>query len=968
MIKSKFVILTLGLTAAISPLAIIAACANNPSTEISKKEEPTVLKQKQFLASDLKLDQPIAISQQLINQQWIVDHKNLLFNGTTKHLNSSKQILELNVIKINDQLNIDFKLAANSYVDQTYQVANDISSIFSFKITNFVSDQIPDLPEQIDLSKIVEQATFDVNNKNQILPSQVKPEQLVWEQSNANTNVDLEVIDLIPDDQNGKLGYQVKFSQKDLTTNLKNLVVKPNDAKAINGFKVQASTPSDQSKLDQEITRLEKEAKTIINVTKLSTIDIINYQSQPATFKTNLINLKENEFSYHVFKFNVDSQKTLTIDLFVKYKSATKFVQLSKQIEVLEINIDDPNWLRKAELDRLNKLITNSVLLKTTFSTQEKEQLEKNPNQVLKHLFNFVSTFGFHYQILDLKFSPIQANKSSKLTFKISAKLWRTPEGQKPIITSNQFSYDVAILDDVIEEIKPPQATAKGWKIKPTKNATPGMDNGVFNGSYNLTIDLQKDNQIDFADPNLDAEKLIKTIFNKKQDLFIDIEGQLDPNWDWDSYTMFYNDGDIKDNKNQLIGFTYQIQFEYVDSDLLNQPELDNTLMIILNLTNGYNSGNQPAKPTAEQIWNDLKTKFINLIKNQAIDDDKLHFDLAGNGIYGFPQINADNPSRADHFSNFLNFSPTQFMVDNQHLVKAKIEDGSINYLTNTIKFKWVLEGLNNNSIEVDLSQYHEEFSNQVIQYEPKNKWADAIRFDDKDPQLAIANGISLNNILDRFGLSNQFVSENLLKERFARFGQSWTWKARELANYLRFTFYQAFNDGADAINMAILGPDINNLPWNANPQDYIIVLKAKLNAKAQGTYLPYLQMFGANVPIQARSWKTGDIIEIRLQASSIPTQPDVVKNANEILPGLGPGNVLGTGQGATQAYLNSPPRNDLYSIALGSNALSINVNNQPYLTNHKANHRFIAFNMLSRYDFKDLINPEPTPEQGWIS
>lgn len=963
MIKSKFVILTLGLTAAISPLAIIAACSNNPTTEISKKEEPTVLKQKQFLASDLKLDQPIAISQQLINQQWIVDHKNLLFNGTTKHLNSSKQILELNVIKINDQLNIDFKLAANSYVDQTYQVANDISSIFSFKITNFVSDQIPDLPEQIDLSKIVEQATFDVNNKNQILPSQVKPEQLVWEQSNANTNVDLEVIDLIPDDQNGKLGYQVKFSQKDLTTNLENLVVKPNDAKAINGFKVQVSTPSDQSKLDEEITRLEKEAKTIINVTKLSTIDIINYQSQPATFKTNLINLKENEFSYHVFKFNVDSQKTLTIDLFVKYKSATKFVQLSKQIEVLEINLDDPNWLRKAELDRLNKLITNSVLLKTTFSTQEKEQLEKNPNQVLKHLFNFVSTFGFHYQIVDLKFSPIQANKSSKLTFKISAKLWRTPEGQKPIITSNQFSYDVEVIEEAADSL-PPVPTPNGWEISPSDQVTTDPTDPEIKL---LTIDLKADPQLDFAKyENADVQtidSLMMKIFNKAQDQFIKVTGDLPNDWDWNKYLTLSFDNEIRNQKNELIGYKYLFQFQYV-----NSQNLEDWFLINVDITNGYNSGNQPAKPTAEQIWNDLKTKFTNLIKNQAIDDDKLHFDLAGNGIYGFAQINADNPSRADHFSNFLNFSPTQFMVDNQHLVKAKIEDGSINYLTNTIKFKWVLEGLNNNSIGVDLSQYHEEFNNQVIQYKPKNKWADAIRFDDKDPQLAIANGISLNNILDRFGLSNQFVSENLLKERFARFGQSWTWKARELANYLRFTFYQAFNDAADAINVAILGPDINNLAWNANPQDYTIVLKAKLNAKAQGTYLPYLQMFGANVPIQAKSWKTGDIIEIRLQASSIPTQPDVVKNANEILPGLGPGNVLGTGQGATQAYLNSPPRNDLYSIALGSNALTINVNNQPYLTNHKANHRFIAFNMLSRYDFKDLINPEPTPEQGWIS
>ena len=76
----------------------------------------------------------------------------------------------------------------------------------------------------------------------------------------------------------------------------------------------------------------------------------------------------------------------------------------------------------------------------------------------------------------------------------------------------------------------------------------------------------------------------------------------------------------------------------------------------------------------------------------------------------------------------------------------------------------------------------------------------------------------------------------------------------------------------------------------------------------------------------------------------------------------------MGTGQGADQAYLNSPPRNDIYSIALGSNVLNITVNGQPYVTNLSANHRFIAFNLLSRYDFKDLVTPEPTPEAGWTS
>ena len=327
-----------------------------------------------------------------------------------------------------------------------------------------------------------------------------------------------------------------------------------------------------------------------------------------------------------------------------------------------------------------------------------------------------------------------------------------------------------------------------------------------------------------------------------------------------------------------------------------------------------------------------------------------------------------ENPSKSEHFSNFLNFSPTEFMTNNKMLVKPSVKDATINYLTNTIKFTWVLEGLNNTNLGIDLSSYQEEFTNQTIQYQPKGKWQDAIKFDNNNSQLNIPDAISLNNILDRFGLSNKFVSETILKDKFKQFGTNWTWKARELVNYVRFTFFQGFNDGADAINMGIVGIDPNTTPLNKNPQKYQIVLKAKLNANAQGTYLPYLQQFGSAIGASARTWQSGEIIEIRLDVNSIPETPDVVKNANEILPGLSPGNVLGTGQGAEQAYLNSPPRNDIYSIALGSNLLNIKVNDQLYVTNLSANHRFIAFNFLSRYDFKDPLNPEPTPETGWTS
>ena len=367
-------------------------------------------------------------------------------------------------------------------------------------------------------------------------------------------------------------------------------------------------------------------------------------------------------------------------------------------------------------------------------------------------------------------------------------------------------------------------------------------------------------------------------------------------------------------------------------------------------------------------MWNDLTTKFSALIATQKIDDDKLHLDWSKNGIMGFGQLGWENPNKPEHFSNFLNFSPTEFRVANQHLVDVKVKDASINYLTNTIKFTWRLEGLNNNDLGINLSAYNKEFPDQVIQYQPSGKWKDAITFNESDPDLKIANGISLNNILDRFGLNNKFVSEINLKDKFRQLGANWTWKARELVNYVRFTFFQGFNDGASALNMALVGIDPTNTSLNQNPQNYQIVLKAKLNANAQGTYLPYLQQFGAGINASQRAWKSGDIIEIRLNVNSIPETPDVVKSANEILPGLAPGNVLGTGQGAEQAYLNSPPRNDIYSIALGSNVLNITVNGQSYVSNLSANHRFIAFNLLSRYDFQDLVTPEPTPEAGWTS
>ena len=966
MIKRKFFSLGIGLAISLSPLALIAACTteSNQDNSNEKQEIPTVLKQDKFSAQELGIKQSILAAAKLINPEWIVNNKDIIFDGTTTLLTKPTQVINFLEPSVNqDELVISFQLSAGSYIDSNQKPATISSSPIKFVITNFPSDTVDPSPDElIDLKPIASQATFDVVNKNQ-LPSQITTIDLIWKEATHHQDVDFKVNTLFADDQNGRLGYNVTFYQKNINNNNEIITVSSTDSKAITGLKTKPINSSDQTLVNQEIERLQK-SDNVINVNQLSTIDIINFTNKPQDFLQFLTNLNSTNFQYQVISFNVDENTSnLSIDLKVTKASASATVKLTKKIKIVAINIEDPNWLRQAERNRLNHLAKNSFLTQTTFSEKEiKESLQVNPNLLLKYIFKFVSTYGFHYRVFDLKFSPKQKNQEVAkytMSFRIEAKLWRTTEVVKPSIITDLFSYDIDVTYEKNTPVNAPQPTQKGWTIEPSDAAKPSLNpDGTPDGSYNLTIDLNQNQDLDFAYINAEnSDELIFKIFETKKELFIKINGELAPNWDWKNYTYFQYMDDNFNDQNQLSGLQYYLQFEYV-----NSKNLSDSLIINLDLINGYNSGAQPNKPNPEQLWTKYLDEFQKLIKTQKIDENKLH--LGNNEIYGFAQIGTDNPSKSDYFANFLNFSPTEFTKEHQFLVDVKTKDASIDYLTNTIKFKWVLEGRNNTNININLADKNWESNEQVIKYVPTNQWADQIKFDNSD-QLNIPNSISINNILDRFALGNEFVSETILKERFARFGNNWTWKARELANYVRFTFYQAFNDGAEAINMAI-----ENFPQNANltdnPQGYTIVLKAKLNVKVQGNYLPYLQMFGLGAPIQARQWSAGDIIEIRLNAADIPARPDVVTNGNEILPGMGPGNVLGTGKGATEAYLNTPPRNDLFSIALGTIYLTINHNGNTYLSTQKASHRFLALNMLSRYDFKDQILPEPKPEEGW--
>ena len=940
---------------AIAPVALVSACANS-----ELKKSPTILKSKKFKSKNLNLDQDLKISLNQIKPSWLLANKNKIFQGELSYFNSEKQVENFQVnVDSQNQVNVEFNLVSGAYIDNFGEISTKNWTI-NFVINGFKLND--DQPEIIDLEEIVNQATFDVDSKlKQGFASAVQLKDLKWNEENLNNQLGLKINHLFPDDSVGKLGFNFSFYQKNLTTNYLTINVLSTDDKAISGFKIKPVESGDEQIVNQEINRLKQ--TNVIDVTKLTSLEIIQYQEQPQQFIANLINLDFAKFSYDVLSFESkdlsNNKSMITILLQVSYKSAKALLRLSKEIEVLNVNINNPNLVRATELNRLNNLAKNSYLLKTSFNENEIKSLEKNPTDLLKIIFNFVSQQYFHYHVDQMKIVPIKNDGntiSAQLNFVIQAKYWKTVEQIKPIITSKQFSYPITISYHA--DVPVPEPTPAGWEITPSDKATPVKDdNGdVMEGSYGLEIDLQNNNQFDLAlidwNNGDQVEAMVKAIFKDRQDWFIKQTGDLPDNWNWDNYTTFYDFIPTVDNNLKKInGWTVESQFEYVDS-----KDLSKWFAISIKFINGYNSGKELPKPDAKSTWDKIQAQFEDLVKKQNFDENKLHQGL--NGVYSFAQIGVDNPVKGDYFANFLNFSITEFIKKWGFFVDVEISDASINYLTNAVEFKWHLKG------QKDLDQYKWDSELVKIQYQPSGNWKDSIQFDDQG-DLAISNSTSINNILDRFTFGNEFIPKNLLSEKFDRFGANWTWKARELANYVRFTFYQAFNNGASAINMAI--ENLPNAKLNENPGNYTIVLKAKLNSQAQGNYLPYLQMFGLGLGIQPKSWQVNDLIEIRLDVIEPSLRPDVVTDGNEIFPGMNPGAVLGTGQGAVSAYLNTPPRTDLYSISLGKTNLKINHNKQSYV-NANANHRFLALNMLSRYDFKDPLwsSSEPPLLPGW--
>lgn len=967
MIFKKLLIWSSASIAAVSPVALVAACTN--SNEQNDSLQATTLKTN-LNVNQLGLSSNIKEAVKQINPLWIIKNKNNIFDGETKYLNNPSQIEDIKFSVENaNQLNVNLKLAAQSYVDTTGELAQN-SANFNLVINGFIEENPTE--QKIDLNILAQQATFDVKDKNR-LASQVKTSEIIWNQEQNNKNVLFTVNNLIPDDKTGKLGFNFTFSQINYPNNHLTINVDSSSNKSINGFTIAKPTPNDQTLVDQEATRLTNlGANQIINLTSLKVEQLNQYQMQPNSFLTNLNHLNQSQFQYQINQFSYrdvtknNSQALIAINLLISKNGAQKTISLEKTIGVEISNnpdekppVTNEDLVRSIELKRLNNLINNSFLTKTVFNEQEIKQLASKPNDVLKILFAFVNQQYFQYRVSDFKInlkSRSEHQVSATINFAIEARLWKADDDINKVIKSEQFSFPITInyQSDDSNNLDPSKYT---WKIKPVSKAIDNND-----GSYDLTIDLNNNSNLDLAQVNWndgdEVEKIVKQMFKDQQNLFVDVEGTLDPNWTWDDNFMSTGFEATKTNGTKVDGFNgvvYILNF--------NSQDLEDQLILDLKFINGYNSGQTNGSTNdPEKLWQQYQKDFQALIAKQEFDQQKLH--LGNNDVYSFSQIVADRETDGRFFANFLNFSPSEFWKSSQWLVKPTVSEAKINYLTNEVSFKWNLEGRNNQSLGINLSGKTWTSNVQTIKYQPSGNWKDVINFQTND-QLAIANSVSINNILDRFAISNNFRDVNSQKELLERFGKNWTWKAREFAQYLRFTFYQAFNDGADAINMGII-----NLPkdeLNQNPDGYTIVLKAKLNDNGAGQYNPFFQMFGAGANTQSRNWQAGDIVELRLTVDSVAQIPDVVTAAGEILPGFGIGDSLGKGRGVNDVYLNQPPRTDMFSIFMGSQRMEVKVNDQIYMSSTKAVHRYLGFNLMNRYNFQDPIWKEPPKTDGWI-
>ena len=963
----------------LSPLVVIASCTSNTSNEEQKPQlqQPTTIKNA-IDYQDLGLSSDLNVAKNQIDASFIVLNKARFFNGTTNLLKQAEQISQLKVSLANQNqtLVVSFALTSQSFIE-----ANGLPNIsmrnFQTLITGFKTLNPPpsvEQPDQIlkELDLIIQQATFDVQNKAR-LASTINSTEIIWNQKVAHSGVELYINQLLPDDQNGQLGMQGLFYKNNL---YRDFTISADNVKAIKGFQKQPAA-NDMQLIFQEAARLQQQIEQVIPQNEFNINDLNRFKANPQSFS--LANLQSG-FNYLVKEFNFGAttnfakqNNKVPIQIALKVQISKnqnhQVVTLTKKAFALANQnpgddlrpwFPDPEAMRNHEVLRLNKLQTNHLLKQKDFTSAQIAAFQAQPTKFLANIFGLVPQQYFEYQIAPGDFQVHGRGQQASITLQISARLWRDPNNAQKVVKSNPLTFAINITDDLNNW----KATTFPTVPDPNFNYSivpVSANNNIYKPDQNMAVinvDLQqnKDLNIGAIDPDDGeaTEALFRAILNQRSDLLFTTSGTLptdywnNPNW------IIYNGFEfIKDQQSQEpTGFTMEAQFEYI-----NSADPDAWFSATINFTNGYYQA--VAKPDPAIKFQAIQTEFQALMDQQALDEIKLH--TGAEGVYQFANLRAVQSGlmTGSTWANFLNFSPTEFRRANKFLVDVKVVDDSINYLTNEIKFKWQLIG------EKELAGQQWTSEEQRIVYKPSAAWKSQIP---SASTLTFANNaLRIENVLDRFGFNPYYVSVQNQNEMFNKLAtNNWTWKAREFAMVARFLFYQGFNDGASELAVAI--ENLPTDPLNSNPQNYQVVLKARLNEKGAGTYSPYMQIFGNLSSKPAHQFRVNDVVEIRLAITNVDQTPITFTSAAEILPGLGLGNTWGHGQGDQAVMQDQPMRTDIFGLQLGSYQFSIKVNEQYYWLPEKVNHRFLSLSLLNRYKFSDPFWPDPAANNGWIS
>ena len=830
---------------------------------------------------------------------------------------------------------------------------------------NVPTDDVSQGDTQQKLEEIAKTATFSVDNLNQ-LPSSVKPENLRWDQAKQYKNVEVKFSNLIHDDSKGVLGFTVKWTSN---TNSFSLKIDPSDSRSIKNLLIAKNDPESQKQIKTEIKRLNQlnENKQLIDEQLvLNASDLTIFNQSPNQFLKHLKSLNSAEFKYQIIYFQTNNffdvnvqtvNAKIILEVGLIKNPQVPFEQTSLNLE-LKVNdqwddsikppMPNPDVIRDYESRRLNR---NWNLNQTRFSIKQIESFKQTPNLILKEIKDFIPQQYFQYQIDNLN---VNAEKGTQtLSFTIKARLWRDSSKPLKVITSKVHQFTIDVYDD--QDAMPPAPTVdpnKSWEIS-LKN--PDVDpveidfQNQSNGGFDLSQILIK-NGSETIFNEIPTKNFLKEVIKDPKNPIININGDLPDDWNWDLNLEYIpQDDNIINSKDDL---SLYIIIYYPSSKDLNQD-------LSFNLSIKNAPLNESQIPTT-----DPKTEF-ETFKNHFEQDIKpnVKLDLEAiksgrDGVYQFAQINE---------KNFLNFTNQNWpALYGSIFQKATIsaQDVKINYITNEISFKWQINGAGAWS-----SQSWTDDKVTTLKLNPNRPSQITSTLGINEPNAFILDQMDLQ----KFNINPGFVERDSIKSKLLEFSKNWTWSAREMITFLRFTFYQAFNDQAEKIEIGLVPKNSQTLPFNNLNQhfeDYKIILKAKLKfdqANPNPTFIPYIQMFGVSLGLKPQTFKDGDIITMELDIQDIADNPDPVQDANEIFPGSSIGTTLGGGLGYEAVIQNWPPRTDIWQAYTGTYLFTLKLNDQT-LGSERANHRFTNFNLLSLYNFKDQFWPIPNDDPKWVN